>query len=56
MNVPRWFAMFLSEHFTGAQVETITQYWYQYNQLSFSNSTREELLNAARAILVIRAV
>jgi len=54
MNIPSWFVSFLEDHFTANQVAVIAGNWYRYNQISLGNSTREELLGAARAILTIR--
>lgn len=51
MNIPNWLVLFLTEYFNGAQVRAIAANWYRYNQLSLSNASREELLDAARCTL-----
>lgn len=56
MNIPRWFFMFLSEHFTSAQVNALDQNWYRYNQISLGSSSREELLSAARSTIILMGV
>lgn len=51
MNIPRWLIMFLSENFTGTQVEIIVQNWYTFTTISLNNSTREQLLAEAKMVL-----
>jgi hypothetical protein len=51
MNLPRWIVLFLSEFFSGTQVDIINKNWYNFSQLSLSNSSREELLLQAKIIL-----
>lgn len=56
MNLPTWLLQFFGEYFNGAQVRAIDSNWYRYNQLSLSNSSREELLFAARCTLQFSGV
>ena len=53
MNIPRWLIMFLSENFTGAQVEIIAHNWYSFASISLNNSTREQLLSEAKMVLAL---
>lgn len=53
MNIPRWLVMFLSENFTGAQVEIIANNWYKFTEISLSNSSREQLLAEAKVVLTL---
>lgn len=51
MNIPPWFFQFIVDQFNGAQVEFINNNWHKYTQISFSNSTREQLLEECKSVL-----
>jgi hypothetical protein len=53
MNIPRWLIMFLSENFTGTQVDIIAHNWYNFTSISLNNSTREQLLSEAKMVLTL---
>lgn len=55
-SLPRWVILFFSDFFNGSQVETINRNWHRFSQLSLSNSSREELLREARAILALTEI
>jgi hypothetical protein len=50
-RIPQWIADLIAYDFTAEQMEVISANWFKYWQGSMTNASKDELVNAAHAML-----
>lgn len=52
MNLPQWVHELLAKKFTAEEMVIIDAQWWTYNCISLSNSSKVELIRAAKTVLM----